>query len=327
MANTINYAEQWREELLTIEIQGTLTSPFITDNVKWIGAKTFHFTSLATSGFKNHSRSGGWNAGDITETDHPYTLAHDRDIEFLIDKLDVDESNQTASIEKVARTFVQTQSVPEIDARFYERVSEAAINASKAAAKALNTYTAATIIADIKGVINQVRRYRDSLIIYLRYELMELLEEALAGKAQIQWTQVSDLEFSVETRVAYIDGVPIFEVIDTNRFVTKVDYDPVVNNVHVGGFAKSSAAVASTDPGYATASAWAKLAGKDINILAVSTKTTITVPKVISIYSFAPGEHTKGDGYLYQHREAWDTFVFPNGATGAVDSVYIQYVN
>ena len=43
--------------------------------------------------------------------------------------------------------------------------------------------------------------------------------------------------------------------------------------------------------------------------------------------AFAPGEHTEGDGYLYQHREAWDTVVFPNGKTNAVDSVYIQYVN
>lgn len=314
MPNVINYAEEWKDELLEVVIQGTLTSPFVTSNVTWLGAKTFHFTSTATSGFKDHSRNGGWNRGTITQTDHPYTLDHDRDVEFLIDKLDVDESNLTASIEKVAANFVKTNSVPEIDARFYERVSQAAINASKATAKALNTYTAQTIIGDIKGAIDQVRRYRNSLIVYVRTELMSMLETALAGKATISWTSVSDLEFAIETRVATVDGVPVFEVIDLDRFCTKFDYTT--------GFTKSSAASSVQ-----TDTPWQKLAGKDLNILVASTQTVFTVHKVVSIYYFAPGEHTEGDGYLYQHREAWDTVVFPNGKTNAVDSVYIQYVN
>lgn len=314
MPNVINYAEEWKDELLEVVIQGTLTSPFVTDNVKWLGAKTFHFTSTSTTGFKAHSRNGGWNRGTITQTDHPYTLEHDRDIEFLIDKLDVDESNLTASIEKVASNFVKTNAVPEIDARFYERVSEAAINAGKADAKALNTYTAQTIIGDIKGAIDKVRRYRNNLIVYIRTELMSLLETALAGKATISWSSVSDLEFSIETRVASVDGVPVFEVIDLDRFCTKFDYTT--------GFTKSNvASQVQTD------TAWQKLAGKDLNILVASTQTVYTVHKVVSIYWFAPGEHTEGDGYLYQHREAWDTVVFPNGKTNTVDSVYIQYVN
>lgn len=43
MANTNNYAEQFSPDLLKILVQGTLTSPFITSNVKWVGARTFHF--------------------------------------------------------------------------------------------------------------------------------------------------------------------------------------------------------------------------------------------------------------------------------------------
>lgn len=316
--HTLNYAEEWSDELLEVVIQGTLTSPFVTSNVKWLDAKTFHFTSMATSGFKNHSRSGGWNRGKITQTDHPYTLDHDRDVEFLVDKLDVDETNETASIEKVARNFVSTNSIPEIDARFYEKVSKAAINADKATAKALSAYTAQTIIGDVKGAIDQARRYRNSLIVYVRTELMSLLETALANKATVSWTSVSGLEFSIETRVATVDGVPVFEVIDLDRFATKFNYDPVVSDEHTGGFTKSTSTTGTT--------AWDQLAGKDLNILVASTTTVATVHKVISIYYFAPGNHTEGDGYLYQHREAWDTFVFPNGKDGNIDSVYIEYV-
>ena len=79
----LNYAEQWSPELLEILMQGTLTSPFVTSNVRWLDAKTFHFTQMSTSGYKNHSREGGWNKGTYTQTDVPYTLTHDRDVEFI----------------------------------------------------------------------------------------------------------------------------------------------------------------------------------------------------------------------------------------------------
>ncbi|MBE5715843.1 MAG: phage capsid protein, partial [Ruminiclostridium sp.] len=89
----LNYAEQWSTELLEILMQGTLTSPFVTTNVRWLDAKTFHFTQLSTSGYKNHNRNGGWNRGDYVQKDVPFTVTHDRDISFIVDKADVDETN------------------------------------------------------------------------------------------------------------------------------------------------------------------------------------------------------------------------------------------
>lgn len=89
---SLNYAEQWSPELLEILMQGTLTSPFVTSNVKWVGARTFHFTQMSVSGYKNHSRNGGWNRGSYAQTDVPYTVNHDRDVSFLVDKADVDET-------------------------------------------------------------------------------------------------------------------------------------------------------------------------------------------------------------------------------------------
>ena len=105
----LNYAQVWEPELLEILMQGTLTSPFVTTNVKWLNAKTFHFTRLSTSGYKNHNRNGGWNKGSFAQTDVPFTLTHDRDISFLVDKADVDETNATASIQNISRNFEQTQ--------------------------------------------------------------------------------------------------------------------------------------------------------------------------------------------------------------------------
>lgn len=77
---------------------------------------------MSTSGYKNHSREGGWNKGTYTQTDVLYTLTHDRDVEFMVDKADVDETNATASIQNISRVFEQTWVVPETDALFFSRL-------------------------------------------------------------------------------------------------------------------------------------------------------------------------------------------------------------
>ena len=53
----LNYAEQWSPDLLEILMQETLTSPFVTTNVRWLDARTFHFTQMSVSGYKNHKKA------------------------------------------------------------------------------------------------------------------------------------------------------------------------------------------------------------------------------------------------------------------------------
>lgn len=308
MPNTNNYAEVWQKELLAINVQNALTSPFMTSNVKWLDAKTFHFTQMSTSGFRNHTVGGSFKRGVYTQTDVPFTLNHDRNIEFLVDKREVDETNETASIQNVAKVFEKTQATPEVDVRFFERVYAAATGASAKTGlvsnvTALSAYTKSNIIEKIKAVIAKVKRYRGSLICYIKSELMDLLELALADKAQIQWVSISGLEFSISTRVANIDGVPVMEVLDDDRFISAATY----LDTEAGGFEKADG-------------------GLDLTIVVASTETCKTVKKISSIYYFAPGNHTEGDGYLYQEREFWDTFVFPNGKDGKIDSVAIEHI-
>lgn len=154
MPNTANYAERWEPELLEILTQDSLISPFITTAVKWLSAKTFHFTQMSTSGYKSHNRNGGWNRGAFVQTDVPFTLSHDRDIEFLVDKLDVDETNATASMENISKTFVRTQEVPEANALFFSRVAAQAKKLDGYhSSTALSDYTAANVFSKIKKAL------------------------------------------------------------------------------------------------------------------------------------------------------------------------------
>ena len=115
MANQMNYAEQWSEELLQIIDDGTYSSPFLVpaDRVKWLGAKTFHFTKMDVSGFKPHSRDGGYNKGSVVQEDKEFTLEHDRDIEFFVDVADVDETKQTANLQNVSEVFTRKHAAPD----------------------------------------------------------------------------------------------------------------------------------------------------------------------------------------------------------------------
>lgn len=299
----LNYAEQWSPELLEILIQGTLTSPFITQNVRWLDAKTFHFTQMSTSGYKNHSRNGGWNRGEFNQTDVPFTVTHDRDVEFLVDKADVDETNATASIQNISRTFEQTQAVPETDALFFSKVATKAKELEGYhSSTAIGDFTAENTFSKLKSMLaaGKLRRYkaRGSLIMYVRSEIMDNLENSKEFTRKIEMTQIAEGGLGIETRVTDIDGVPVMEVIDDERFYDSFNWEPAN-----GGFEPAAEA-------------------HKLNVLIACGETCKTVPKINSIYFFAPGAHTEGDGYLYQNRAFSDTFVFPNGKDGKVDSVY-----
>ena len=280
MANTNNYAEQFSPDLLEILVQGTLTSPFITSNVKWVGARTFHFTQMSTSGFKNHNRNGGWNKGKYVQTDVPFTCEHDRDIEFLVDKADVDETNSTASVENISKTLEQTQVAPETDALFFSKVAtKAQATDGYHSSTKTSEWTKENANSKLKTILSagKLRRYkaRGTLVAYVTSHIMDCLEQSTEFTRKIELTQIAEGGIGIETRETEIDG----------------------------GFEPATGA-------------------HKINVLVACGETCKTVPKISSIYFFAPGSHTEGDGWLYQNRSLSDTFVFPNGKDGKIDSIY-----
>lgn len=318
----LNYAEQWNPELLEVLVQNTLTSPFITSNVKWLDAKTFHFTQMSVSGYKNHNRNGGWNTGAYAQTDVPFTVTHDRDVQFLVDKADVDETNETASIQNISRVFEQTQVAPETDALFFSKVAAAAKAAGYNSSTAASAYTKANVFGKLKAYLGhgKLRRYKanGALIMYVTSAIMDLLEQSTDFTRKIEMTQIAEGGVGINTRVTDIDGVPVMEVIDDERFYDSFDWEPTN-----GGF-EPTKKVAAVAAGEGVEAVEGVDGAHKINVLVANGQTCKTVPKISSIYYFQPGTHTEGDGYLYQNRSLSDVFVFPNGLNGVVDSVYVD---
>ena len=153
------------------------------------------------------------------------------------DKADVDETNATASIQNISRTFEQTQVVPETDALFFAKVAQAAQKEEGYhGATATATYTKAKVFGMLKDILakGKLRRYKanGTLMMYVSSAIMDALEQSTEFTRKIEMTQVAEGGMGIETRVTDIDGVPIMEVVDDERFYDAFDWEP-----ENGGFA------------------------------------------------------------------------------------------
>lgn len=284
----INYAEKYQTELDQVIKQTTLTNALETPNVNWMGAKTFHVPSLGVSGFQNHSRNGGYNRGSVDVTHEPYTLSFDRDVEFFVDRMDVDESNQAASAANLTKEFITTHAGPEVDAYRFSKLATNAINSSRATGEDLTVDTA---VSRLKADIKKAKKYGvATLIVYVSTDVMDLVEEWKTNKGQID---IGNQGTVIETRVTTLDGVRLVEVFDVDRFHSSFDFTT--------GFAAATGSYS-------------------LNWIVVSRGSIVAKTKLNSIYLFEPGNHTQGDGYLYQNRMYHDLFVLKNKADGVIVS-------
>jgi len=288
MGNVINYAEQYQQELDQVIKQATLTNDLETPNVQWMGARTFHVPTLSVSGYKTHSRNGGFNRGTVEVTHEPYTLSFDRDVEFFVDQMDVDESNQAASAANLTRVFLNEHAGPEIDAYRFSKLATKAISFGNATSEDI---TVDDVIVNLKRDIKKVRKYGTSnLVAYVSSDVMDLIEAYKEGKGTIT---LDNQGTSIETRVTMLDGVRLIEVFDVDRFHTSFDF--------TDGFVPATGSYA-------------------LNWVIVYRGAVVAKAKLNSVYLFAPGQHTQGDGYLYQNRLYHDLFVLKNKADGVVAS-------
>jgi hypothetical protein len=290
MPNVFNYAEKWTSTLDQMITQNSLTSLLETKDVRFMeDGKTFHVPNLAVSGYKSHSRNGGFNRGEVTTTNEPYTLSFDRDIEFFVDKADVDETAQVASAANVTKIFMSENAVPEIDAYRFSKIATRAIAETQFTAEAI---TAANVYSRLKAAILPVRKYGpNNIIIYVSSETMDALERSTEFTRQITNQNVG--QTALESRVTSLDGVQLIEVWDSERFYTGYDF--------TSGFVPA-------------------VGSFPINFLVVAKSAIIAAAKIRSIYLFQPGQHTQGDGYLYQNRMYHDLFVLK----GQADGVYVS---
>ncbi|HFU4076816.1 TPA: hypothetical protein ACGO71_000716 [Streptococcus suis] len=286
---SINYITKHEGQFEKRLMQGSLTAILETPKVNWLGARSFELPTISVTGYKAHTRSKGYNAGTVSNDKNVYTLGFDRDVEFFVDTADVDETNQELSAANISNTFISEHATPEVDAYRFSNMATAAINGSHF--KQEDSITPENVYGILKNAILPMRKFGASnLVMYVSSEVMDALERSKDFTRSIATTSPQ----GIDTRVTSLDGVQLIEVWDDARFKTQFDFTT--------GFVKADG-------------------GKDINFLIVAKQAIIAKAKFNSIYLFAPGQHTEGDGYLYQNRLYHDLFVLKSQE----DGVYVSH--
>lgn len=258
--------------------------------VKFIDAQTIKLPSITLSGYKDHTRGSlGFNQGTITNEWEPKKLAHDRSIEFVIDPMDVDETNKTVSIGNVQNTLEEEQTIPEKDSYVFSKLyDEATTYAANGATISTEALTAENILEQFDSAMEKMDEAGvpgAGRLLYVTPKMNKLLKEA----KDIQRVMGVTGEGSVKRSIYDLDDVKI-KVVQSARLKSKYNF--------------TEGCVAAAD-------------AKQINFILVHPTAVIARDKYSYINAFEPGEDSRtADNYLLQSRFYMDAFLVKNRANG-----------
>ena len=289
------YAETFTQ-LLQQKYEKELCSDDLTKSnpqVTFINAQTIKLPRMTVSGYKDHTRTPGFNSGTLSNDWEPKKLSHDRDIEFFVDPMDIDETNLTLSVANIQNTFETEQAIPEKDCyRFSKRYSE------------LNTYKAGNID---KTVITEAN------FLQVFDKMMEAMDEAgVPEEGRILYLtpamkRIAKNAEGIQRTMAVNGGAN-----SINRNVHSLD-DVVIKSVPS---ARMKTAYDFTEGCKAAGSA------KQINMILIHTSCVVCRDKYSYIKLFTPGTDSRtADGYLYQNRNYGDLFLLEKKADGCAVNV------
>lgn len=285
MPNTVNYVTSFEQELKQKYTRELLTADLTTQNVVFVGAKKIKIPFITVSGYKDHSRNGGFNRGTVENQFMEKELEFDRDVEFFVDAMDVDETNQALSAANITNTFEHEKAIPETDAyrlsKLYTDFNDLGETATQ------DELTAATILEKFDTLMEEMDEAEvpeDGRILYVTPSIYTIFKQAEKITRMLEVTR----DTAVNRHVRALDDVKI-KRIPSGRMKTAYDFTE--------GFTPASTA-------------------KQMNMILVHPSAVIAADKHAYINLWAPGSHTQGDGYLYQNRKYGDLFVLNTRSDG-----------
>lgn len=254
--------------------------------VRFINAQTIKLPRMDVSGYKDHTRTPGFNAGTLANDWEAKKLSHDRDIEFWIDPLDIDETNLTLSVANIQNTFETEQAIPEKDSYRYSKLHSELMTLSGRIDKTvidsavfLDQFDAEMAVMDEAGVPEEGR------VLYVTPNMRRIVKEAEG----IQRVMTVTAPASINRNVHSLDNVTI-KMVPAARMKTKYDF--------------TSGCTPAAD-------------AKQINWILIHTSCVVARDQYSYIKLFTPGTDSRtADGYLYQNRSFGDLFLLEKKVEG-----------
>lgn len=281
--SNLNYVSQFWNRILAMYGHELTSNDLYESNksINIINTKDIRLPKIKVSGYKDHNRSSiTFNTGTYSNDFETKTLDHDRDVEFAIDPMDVDETNEIISLGNIHADFESTQAIPELDCYTYSKLYA---EAKRVGATISNTLlTPANVLEDFDNnliAMEDAGVPLDRVILYCTPAYKKILKNA---EGIHRTMEASGSAKGIDRRVHYIDDINKIVTVPSSRFKTAYNFTE----------------------GYAVASS-----GKQINYMLVDPEAQVSRVKYSYIKMFSPGSDSRcADKYLYQNRRFNGTF-------------------
>lgn len=248
-------------------------------DIQIVNGKDIKIPKLSVSGYKDHTRGGSFNSGTYSNGYETKTLDHDRDIEFAVDPLDVDETNLVVTVSNIQNRFEKTQAIPELDSYTYSKIYA---EAKRVNAKIKTTaLTSANVLSDFDDNLEAFAEAGvplDRAILYATPSYKKLLKNAEG----IQRTLEVSSSSGIDRRVRSLDDINKIVEVPSARMKSLFDF---------------------TDGCKADSTA------KQIDYILIDPEAQVSRVKYAYIKMFTPGTDSRtADNYMYQNRKVNGTF-------------------
>ena len=246
-------------------------------DIQIVNGKQLKLPKLTVSGYQDHNRTtAGFNAGSYDNDYEVKVLDHDREIEFAVDPMDVDETNMTVSIANIQKRFEITQAIPELDCYTFSKIFTEAQRVS--ASVETTALTADNVLEDFDNKVQLLEDAgvpMDRMEMYVTPAYNKLLKQAF----QRQYPNGTGV---IDRRVHSIDDIGTIIVVPSARLKTKFNF--------TNGCAADETA-------------------GQINYILIDPEAQVSRVKYSYINVFTPGHDSRtADNYIYQNRRFNGTF-------------------
>ena len=286
-----DYTEQFERQLQQ-KYSRELTSFALTQSnqaVKFMNAQTIKLPRITVSGYKDHTRGGAYNQGTITNDWEPKKLTFDRDVEFVLDPMDVDETNLVVEMANIQNVFEEEQAIPEKDSYRYSKLHTEATTYADAGAKIDTTVLDKTNILeyfdDLMAHMDDESVPMEGRMMYITSAINKLFKEAEGISRSISVGAAGVINRNVHS----IDDVQKI-VVPSSRLKTVYDF---------------------------TNGCKPSVTAKQMNMILVHPSCVVSRDKYSYMKLFTPGSDSRtADSYIYQNRYYSDTFLSERKAAG-----------
>jgi len=282
MPNALNYAQAYQAALAQaypyVLHFADLRSTANDTRYKWTGANTIQIPTLTTTGRVEGSRDTiGFAKRNYDNGWEPKTLSNHRKWSTLVHPMDIDETNQVASIQNITKVFNEEQKFPEMDAYLVSKIyaDTIAVKADAADTSAVEVGNVLSLFDKYMTAMDEANVPVDGRMLYVTSNVNTMLKQA----KEIQ-RYIANGDEAIKRAVRSLDEVKI-ESVPSKLMKTVYDFS--------AGWVPAENA-------------------KQINMMLIHPSAVITPEKYAFVQLDAPSAGSEGK-YVYFEESYDDVFI------------------